>query len=123
MAKAQYRIYFDNGLASPELLALCGEIRVDQGLGMAAEAQIDLAIGTDSAGRWSGIEESYAQAFARVRIEVKVADADFLPLIDGLIVGSRYEMKADPDHSRMTACSSTATRRSCCSRTWRRTIS
>ena len=102
MAKAQYRIYFDNAPASPEQLALFSEIRVDQGIGVAAEAQIDLAIGTDSAGRWSGMEENHAQAFARVRIEVKVADADFLPLIDGLVVGNRYEMKADPNHSLMT---------------------
>ena len=102
MAKAQYRVYFDNAPASPEQFALLSEIRVDQGIGVATEAQIDLAIGTDSAGRWSGIEESYARAFARVRIEVKVADADFLPLIDGLIVGSRYELKADPDHSLLT---------------------
>ncbi len=102
MAKAQYRVYFDNAPASPEQLALLGEIRIDQGMGVAAEAQIELAIGTDSAGRWSVIEESYAQAFVRVRIEVQVAEADFLPLIDGLIVGSHYEMMADPDHSRMT---------------------
>jgi hypothetical protein len=102
MARAEYRVYLDNAPASPEQLALFSEIRVDQGIGVAAEAQIDLAIGTDSAGRWPGIEESYARAFARVRIEVKVADADFLPLIDGLIIGNRYEMKADPDQSMMT---------------------
>ncbi len=102
MAKAEYRVYFDNAAASPQQLALFSEIRVDQGIGVAAEAQIDLPIGTDSAGLWPGIEEHYAQAFTRVRIEVKVAEAAFLPLIDGLIVGNRYEMKADPEHSLMT---------------------
>ena len=102
MAKAEYRVYFDNAPASPQQLALFSEIRVDQGIGMATEAQIDLPIGTDSAGWWPGIEERYAQAFTRMRIEVKVADAAFLPLIDGLIVGNRFEMKADPDHSKMT---------------------
>ena len=102
MAKAAYRVYFDNAPASPEQLALFTGIRVDQGIGVASEAQIDLPIGTDTAGLWPGVAASYAQAFSRVRIEVKVADADFLPLIDGLIVGNRYEMKADPDHSTMT---------------------
>ena len=102
MAKAEYRVYLDNTPATAEQLARFAEIRVDQGIGMAAEAEIDLPIGTDDAGLWSGIEEDFAQAFARIRVEVKVADADFVPLIDGPVVGNRYEMKATPDQSRMT---------------------
>ena len=102
MAKAEFRIYFDNAPATAEQLARFTEIRVDQGIGVAAEAQLDLPVGTDDAGLWSGIEEDFAQPFARVRIEVKVADADFLPLIDGPVVGNRYEMKAASDQSSMT---------------------
>ena len=102
MAKAEYRVYFDNTPATADQLARFAEIRVDQGIGMAAEAELDLPIGTDDAGLWSGIEEDFAQAFARIRVEVKVADADFVPLIDGPVVGNRYEMKATPDQSRMT---------------------
>jgi hypothetical protein len=102
MAKAEFRVYFDNTPATPEQLLLFSEIRVDQGIGVAAEAQLDLPIGTDTTGLWPGIEERYAQAFTRVRIEVKVADADFVPLIDGLLVGNRYEMKSDPNKSAMT---------------------
>ena len=102
MAKAEYRLYFDNAPASAEQLAKFTEIRVDQGIGMAAQAELDLPIATNDAGLWSGVEDSYAQPFARVRIEVKVASDDFLALIDGPLVGSRYEMKAAPDQSRMT---------------------
>ncbi|HEY4066026.1 MAG TPA: hypothetical protein VGM74_03955, partial [Burkholderiaceae bacterium] len=102
MAKAEYRVWFDNAPAAPEELARFSEIRIDQGIGIAAEAQLDLAIGTDTTGLWPGIEDGHAQAFTRVRIEVKVADADFVPLIDGLLVGNRYEMKSDPDKSAMT---------------------
>jgi hypothetical protein len=102
MAKAEYRIYFNNKPTTVDQLALFTEIRIDQGIGVAAEAQIDLPIGTDTAGLWPGVEEDYAQAFARVRVEVKVADADFIPLIDGSLVGNRYEMKATPNQSVMT---------------------
>ncbi|RZI83922.1 MAG: hypothetical protein EOP38_10845 [Rubrivivax sp.] len=102
MAKAEFRVYFDNAPASAEQLALFTEIRIDQGIGIAAEAELDLPVGTDDAGLWPGIEEDFAQPFARVRIEVKVAEADFLPLIDGLIVGNRYEMSAAPNQSLMT---------------------
>jgi hypothetical protein len=102
MAKAEYRVYFDNAPATAEQLALFTEIRIDQGIGMAAEAALQLPIGTNDQGQWSGIEEDFAQPFRRVRIEVKVASADFMPLIDGPVVGNRYEMKATPDQSRMT---------------------
>ncbi len=102
MATAQFRLYFNNAPASSERLALFTEIRIDQAIGVAAEAQLDLPIGTDAAGRWSGIEEDDLQAFTRVRIEVKVADDGFMPLIDGVIVGSRYEMSSAPNQSVMT---------------------
>jgi phage protein D len=102
MAKAAFRLYLDNAPATAEQLALFTEIRIDQGIGVACEAELDLPVGTDVAGLWSGIEEDYAQPFARVRIEVKVADADFTPLIDGPLVGNRYEMKFAPGQSTMT---------------------
>ena len=102
MAKAEYRVYFDNAPATAEQLALFTEIRIDQGIGIAAEAELDLPVGTDDAGVWAGIEDDIAQPLVRVRIEVKVADADFLPLIDGMVVGNRYEMKSAPNQSVMT---------------------
>lgn len=102
MAKAEFRVYFDNAPASAEQLAMFTEIRIDQGIGVASEAELDLPVGTDVAGLWSGIEEDFAQPFTRVRIEVKVAMADFAPLIDGPVVGNRYEMKSSPDQSTMT---------------------
>ncbi len=102
MAKAEYRVFFDNTPATPEQLSMFTEIRIDQGIGVAAEAELDLPVGTDDAGRWSGIEEDFAKPFTRVRIEVKVADAGFTPLMDGLIVGNRYEMKSTPNQSTMT---------------------
>ena len=83
MAKAEYRVYFDSAPATAEQLARFTEIRIDQGIGVAAEAELDFPIGTSDAGIWSGIEEDFAQPFSRLRIEVKVADGDFVPLIDG----------------------------------------
>jgi hypothetical protein len=102
MAKAEFRVYFNNAPASAEQLAMFTEIRVDQGIGVATEAELDLPVGTDVAGLWSGIEEDFAQPFARVRIEVKVATADFMPLIDGPVVGNRYEMHSASNQSTMT---------------------
>jgi len=98
MAKAEFRVWFDNAPASVEQLARFTEIRIDQGIGMAAEAELDWPVGTNDQGVWQGAEEDWA----RVRVEVKVADAGFVPLIDGPVVGNRCELSAQPDQSRMT---------------------
>jgi phage protein D len=98
MAKAKFRVFFDNAPASVEQLARFTEIRIDQAIGMAAEAELDWPVGTSAQGVWKGAEEDWA----RVRVEVKVADADFVPLIDGPVIGNRYELSAQPDQSHVT---------------------
>lgn len=99
MPTVQYRLYFDNTPAEQERIDAFGEIRVDQAIGVAAEAELQLAVGTDDNGVWSGEEDDFVQPFKRVRIEVKVGDADFVPLIDGPIVANRFELKAQPGQS------------------------
>lgn len=101
MPLAATRLFFDNSPASDEQLSRFGEIRVDQAIGVAAEAELEMAIDADSGGRWSGMEEGFAQPFARIRVEVKVGDGNFTPLIDGPIVGQRFELDAAPGESRM----------------------
>jgi len=98
MAKAEFRVFFDNAPASVEQLARFTEIRIDQGIGIAAEAELDWPVGTSDQGVWQGAEEDWA----RVRVEVKVADADFVALIDGPVVGNRYELSAQSDQSHVT---------------------
>ncbi len=99
MPRAQYRLYFDNAPVEQERVDQFGEIRVDQAIGMAAEAELQLPVGTDQNGVWSGQGEDFVEPFKRVRIEVKVGDADFVPLIDGPIVANRFELKASPGQS------------------------
>lgn len=101
MPTAEFRLYFDNEPADEERLSLFCEIRVDQAIGMAAEAELSMGIGADDSGVWSGIEEDFTQPFARVRVEVKVGDGDFVPLLDGPIVGSRFELEAAPEASKL----------------------
>lgn len=98
---AEFRIYLNNQAADEDQLDLFGEIRVDQAIGLVTEAELHLDINVDEDGYWSGIEEDYVQPFQRVRIEVKVADGDFEPIIDGPIVGQRFEMSAAPNESKL----------------------
>jgi hypothetical protein len=98
---AQYRLYFDNTPADQERIDQFGEIRIDQAIGMAAEAELILPVSTDEGGVWSGQQDDFVQPFSRVRIEIKVGDGEYIPLIDGPIVANRFELKATPDDSHM----------------------
>lgn len=99
---AEIKIFLNNEAATDEQLGLFGEIRVDQAIGMAAEAELHMAISTDDNGVWSGIEEDFAQPFSRIRIEVKVGEEeDFIALIDGPVIAQRFELSASPDESKL----------------------
>jgi phage protein D len=99
---ASFRLYFDNAPADQARLERFGEIRVSQGIGMAAEAELELPIGTDPDGAWSGFDEDFAEAFRRVRIEVRLGTDAFVALIDGPVVGTRFRLSAAPDESLLT---------------------
>lgn len=101
MPTAEFRLYFDNAPASEDQLGAFAAIRVEQAIGVAAAAELEVALATDDAGAWSGFDEAYAQPFARVRVEIKVGEAEFVPLIDGPVVGQRFELQAEPDASRL----------------------
>jgi len=101
MSVAEFRVHFDNRAVDEEQLDRFCEIQVDLGIGMASEARLHLDVGVDETGVWSGIDEDYAQPFRRVRIEVNIRDGDFVPLIDGPIVGNRFELNASPNASKL----------------------
>jgi len=102
MPAAEIRVYFDNQPADPDLLDKFGEIRVDQAIGMAAEAQIPVVLAADTEGNWPALDEDFVQPMRRVRIEVRTGTGDFVALIDGPIVAQRIEMSAEPNMSLLT---------------------
>jgi phage protein D len=102
MALAAIRVYLNDTPASEEQLDLFREISVDQAIGVAAEAELKIDLVLDDQGYWSTIEEDFAQAFQRVRVEVKLGEGEFTPLIDGPIVAQRFELGAGPAQSALT---------------------
>jgi len=94
-------LYFDNQPAAADRLALFRQVRIDQAIGMAAEAELEMEIGVDASGNWTGVEEDFVQPFKRVRVEVRIRQNDPVALIDGPIVGQRFEMSAAPNQSKM----------------------
>lgn len=102
MPTSEFRLYVDNQPASADRLAAFSSIRVEQAVGMAAAAELQMPLVPDDAGTWAGFDEPAAQPFARVRIDIKVGDGDFVALLDGPVVGQRFELDAAPDRSHLT---------------------
>jgi phage protein D len=102
MTVAEFKICLDNTPATEEQLELFSEIRIDQAIGMATEAELTINIGLDDSGCWTEIEESYVQPSARIRVEVKIREGDFVPLIDGPVIGQRFELSGSPNDSKLT---------------------
>lgn len=102
MALANLRMYLDGTPATEEQLDMFREIRVDQSIGMACEAELDIDLSLDDEGLWSMIEDEFAQAFSRIRIEVRMCEGEYKALIDGPIVSQRFELAAGPGDSGLT---------------------
>jgi len=102
MATVQYRLYFDNAQIDQAQIDQFTEIRIDQAIGLAAEAELDLPVSTDDSGAWSGQDDDFSSPFHRIRIEVQIGEGDFVPLIDGPVVAQRFALKAEPDDSQLT---------------------
>ena len=99
---AELRLFFDNEPAEAGQLDLFHTVQIDQAIGMATEAELEMALVLDENGQWPDLEQPFIQPFARMRIEIKSGEGEFVPLIDGPVVGQRYKMAAAPNQSRLT---------------------
>ncbi|MEW6417495.1 MAG: hypothetical protein AB1480_05160 [Nitrospirota bacterium] len=102
MPGIEYRIFFDNNPATREQLDRVEEITVEQEVDMAWEARLEIPIRVDENGNWTGEDEDFMASFSRVRIEIKIGDRSFVPLIDGPIAGSDSPMHSEPGQSSIT---------------------
>lgn len=95
-------MYFDNQPASEEQMSLFRTIKVDQAIGMVTEAELGMELCLDANGNWAGFTESFSEPFVRIRIEVKIGEGNFTPLIDGPVIAQKLEMAAAPCESTLT---------------------
>ncbi|PSN77764.1 hypothetical protein C8B47_20390 [filamentous cyanobacterium CCP4] len=98
----EYRLYINNTPATREQLDLVEEITVEQAVDMAWEARLQVPIGTDDQGQWTGGAEDVFTLFTPVRIELRVGDRGFVPLIDGPIVDRDDDQETEPGQSMRT---------------------
>lgn len=102
MSSVKYRLFFNKKSATQEQLDSFEDITVSQAMDMVWEAQLQVPIVTDENGKWSAEKYDFIANFNPLRIEVQVGDGDFVPLIDGLIVGCQSQLSSEPGHSMLT---------------------
>ena len=102
MPDIQYRVFFDNNPATREQLDSIEEITVEQEVDMAWEVRIAIPMCVDEKGNWKGEDEDFMRSFSRARVEIKIGDEPFVPLIDGPIVGFDSQASSEPGQSSIT---------------------
>jgi hypothetical protein len=102
MPDIQYRMFFNNKPATRDQLDGVEEITVEQEVDMAWEARIEIPICVDEKGKWRGEDEDFMKSFSRVRVEITIGDASFMPLIDGPIIGFDNNKSSKPGQSTIT---------------------
>ena len=102
MPSVKYRLYFNHKPATIEQLDRFEDITVSQAIGMAWEAELQLPVVTDEQGKWSQEKYPFIAEFKPLRIEIKVGNGGFIPLIDGPIVGVRQQLSSEPGKSMLT---------------------
>jgi len=102
MTDILFRMYLNDEPATRDQLNRVEEITVEQEVDMAWEARLKIPIWVDDEGRWSGEDEPLIAPGARIRVELKLGDEPWGPLIDGPIVDHDSEMKPEPGRSAIT---------------------
>jgi hypothetical protein len=102
MGCAQYRLYLDGTAATAEQLARFEDITVDQEMDKACEGRFQVPLSTKPNGAWDGETEAFLQGMSRIRLEVQMGSATWIPLLDGPIVNVENAMFNEPGKSTLT---------------------
>ncbi len=98
----EFKVYFDGRPATQDQLDTIEEIVVEQEIGRVWEARIRIPICINEDGSWCDEQDSDYAEHTRVRIEVRIGETGFIPLIDGRITGIDPGLSAYPGDSTLT---------------------
>lgn len=96
MSGAAFRMFYGTTAATVEQLRQVEEIVVEQEMEMAWEARIRLSLCLDDRGNWRAPPNTTLRPFSRVRIEMRLGNGPFRPLIDGPVAAFDTELSATP---------------------------
>lgn len=99
MPSIDYRLFFNNQPAGRAQLDMVESIEVEQDVDMVWEARLEILLCTSDSGKWLQEDQKILDDFGRIRVEVQIGRDDFVPLIDGSIVGFDNRLSAQPGES------------------------
>ena len=102
MADIVFKVFFGDKAATRDQLDRLEDITVEQEQDVAWGASVKIPICTDEKDNWADADEKFFASFSRVRVEIKVGDGPFTPLIDGPIVGADHTLSGEPGKSFIT---------------------
>lgn len=102
MTGAEYKLLFDGTAATKEQLERFETVTVDQDADRPWQARLEVSVCLDDQGNWVDDDEPFMQILHRVRVELKLGEGDFQPLIDGPIVGFDSDRRSAPGQSVVT---------------------
>jgi hypothetical protein len=102
MSCAQYRLYLDGAMATAGQLARFEDITIEQEMDKATEGRFQVPLCTLPNGQWDGESEGFLKGMSRIRIEVQLQTSPWVPLLDGPIVNTEFEMFSEPGRSTLT---------------------
>lgn len=98
----EFKVWYNNQPATQEQLDAIEEIVVVQEVDLAWEAQIKIPVCIREDGAWHGEDDEAYQQNARVRIEARIGEGRWIPLIDGTIIRQQPDYNASPGMSVVT---------------------
>jgi hypothetical protein len=102
MSCTQYRLYLDGAAATADQLARFEDITIEQEMDKATEGRFKVPLCTKPNGQWDGETEAFLQGMSRIRIDVQLQSSPWVPLLDGPIVNTEFEMFSEPGRSTLT---------------------
>lgn len=91
-----FKIIYGTTPATREQLDAIEEIVVEQEVDHAWEARITIPVCIAEDGSWDGENDDAYKQNARVRVEAKIGEGEWVPLIDGRIVRQQPDYNASP---------------------------
>lgn len=98
----EYKVIYGTDAATQDQLDAIEEIVVEQEADRAWEARIKIAVCLRDDGTWDSEDDPSYDQHTRVRIEARIGEGEFVPLIDGKIVDHQTDFNALPGLSSMT---------------------
>jgi len=102
MTFARYRLYINGAAATTDQLSRFEDINIDQEMDKACYGRFDVPVCVRTKGVWDGETEAFLQGMTRIRLEVQIRTAGWVPLIDGPIVNIESAMFNQPGQSKLT---------------------